>query len=162
MELSNVSISDSADTLPPGDEHSARLAAALAWRFDVGVNHIAHSPAALPSLPADFQPGNPSETFQSFMPALIAALDAAADLLTGNTSYLEGLAAISGLGVRDRDITPIHAVDSMRDDLDKAFEFKPQPKRRRLDLVRRACVFRSVCAKQCGASLTLAARALSW
>ena len=128
-ELSNVSISDSADTFPPGDEDSARLAAALAWRFDIGVSHVAHSLAALPSLPAEFQLGRPWETFQTFMPALMAALDSAADLLTGNTSYFEGLPAVSGLPIRDRDITPVYGVDSMRDDLDKAFEFNRGQKR---------------------------------
>jgi hypothetical protein len=82
VEFSSVSISDSADTSPPGDEDGARLAAALAWRFDVGVSHVAPSPAAFAVLPADLQPGNPYETFESFMPGLMAALDGAADLLS--------------------------------------------------------------------------------
>jgi hypothetical protein len=61
------------------------------------------------------------------MPGLMAALDAAADLLTGNISYFEGLRAC-GLAVRDRDIAAIYVVDSMRDDLDKAFEFHRRQK----------------------------------
>jgi hypothetical protein len=134
-EFSEVNVSDSADTSPPGDADSERLAVALAWHFDVGISHVARSPAAFAPLPADFQPENPQETFEYFVPGLLAALDTADDLLMGNISYFEGIRSIAiyhrwgcGLPVRDRDLSAIWVIDSMRDDIDKAFEFHREQK----------------------------------